>query len=113
MVGIAGGAYGVGGGAIISPFLLSIYGLPVYMIAGATLMGTFLTSVFGVFYYSILGYPPNWQIGASIGVGGFFGMYTGARLQKYMPEKAIRYGLTAIVFGVSVKYIFEGLLLFR
>jgi len=71
-------------------------------------MGTFLTSVFGVFYYSILGYPPDWQIGISIGIGGLFGMYAGARLQKYMPEKVIRYGLAAIVLVISLRYIFEG-----
>ena len=33
-IGLAGGIYGIGGGAILSPFLVSIFGLPVHAIAG-------------------------------------------------------------------------------
>ena len=47
-VGLVGGIYGIGGGAIMAPILVSHVGLPVHTIAGATLMGTFLTSVVGV-----------------------------------------------------------------
>jgi uncharacterized membrane protein YfcA len=45
VVGIIGGAYGIGGGAIIAPFCVAFFRLPIYSIAGATLMGTFITSV--------------------------------------------------------------------
>jgi uncharacterized membrane protein YfcA len=45
IVGIIGGTYGIGGGAIIAPFLVAIFGLPIYTIAGAALLGTLLTSV--------------------------------------------------------------------
>jgi len=38
-IGAIGGTYGVGGGAIISPFLVSLFHLPVHSIAGATLSG--------------------------------------------------------------------------
>ncbi|MCK5205269.1 MAG: sulfite exporter TauE/SafE family protein, partial [Desulfobacterales bacterium] len=44
IVGIVGGTYGIGGGAIIAPFLVAFFGLPIYTIAGATLMATFVTS---------------------------------------------------------------------
>ena len=53
-VGAAGGAYGIGGGSIMAPLLVSVYGLPVHTTGGATLMGTFLTSVAGVIFYSVL-----------------------------------------------------------
>jgi uncharacterized membrane protein YfcA len=51
VVGVVGGVYGIGGGSIIAPFFVSIYGLPVYTVAGAALMGTFVTSVAGVAFY--------------------------------------------------------------
>ena len=35
VVGIIGGAYGIGGGAVISLFLVAVFGLPVHIIAGA------------------------------------------------------------------------------
>jgi acyl-CoA synthetase (NDP forming) len=39
VVGLIGGTYGIGGGAIIAPFVAAIFGLPIYTIAGAALMG--------------------------------------------------------------------------
>ena len=60
VVGIVGGIYGIGGGAIIAPFFIAIYGLPVYTVAGAALMGTFVTSVAGVaFYQAIAPFYPD------------------------------------------------------
>ena len=54
VVGVIGGIYGVGGGAFIAPFLVSVFGLPVYTIAGAALAGTFLTSIVGVLFYMLI-----------------------------------------------------------
>jgi len=53
-VGVIGGVYGIGGGAIIAPFLIAVLGLPVYAVAGAALFGTFFSSVAGVIIYSYL-----------------------------------------------------------
>ncbi|MDA3834135.1 MAG: sulfite exporter TauE/SafE family protein, partial [Spirochaetales bacterium] len=92
LVGIIGGVYGIGGGAIIAPFLITFFRLPVYIIAGATLMGTFITSVAGVLFYQFLAqfYPelsvsPDYALGLLFGLGGFAGMYLGAKCQKYIP----------------------------
>jgi uncharacterized protein len=43
VVGVIGGIYSIGGGSIIAPFLVTVFGLPVYTVAGATLIGTFVT----------------------------------------------------------------------
>jgi len=107
IVGIIGGAYGIGGGAIIAPFIVAVFGLPTYTIAGATLMGTFLTSIVGVIYYTHLGFPPNWTLGILLGIGGIFGMYFGARFQKYMPEKGIRVLLGLLIVSLSLRYILQ------
>ncbi|MFH2218973.1 MAG: sulfite exporter TauE/SafE family protein [Pseudomonadota bacterium] len=111
-VGIAGGIYGIGGGAIVAPFFVAVIGLPVYAVAGAALMGTFITSVAGVVFYHALAnfYPtvsvaPDWRLGALFGVGGFLGMYLGARTQKYVPQRFIKGMLCACVMFVAGKYI--------
>ena len=60
VVGIIGGIYGIGGGAIIAPFFVVIFGLPVYTVAGAALMGTFITSIAGVsFFHAIAAFVPE------------------------------------------------------
>ena len=112
LVGIIGGIYGIGGGSIVAPFFVTIVGLPVYAVAGAALMGTFITSIAGVAFYQYLSMvyanmtvQPDWLLGALFGFGGFFGMYLGARTQKYVPARIIKSILCLCVLFVAVRYI--------
>jgi uncharacterized membrane protein YfcA len=114
VVGIIGGIYGIGGGAIIAPFFVSFYGLPIYTIAGATLMGTFVTSVTGVCFYQgmapffpSMSIAPDWGLGLLFGMGGIAGVYLGARCQKYMPENGLKWMLCLVLLGTAAKYIVE------
>jgi uncharacterized membrane protein YfcA len=112
-VGLISGTYGIGGGAIIAPFLAAIFELPIYTIAGATLLSTFITSIAGVFFYSVIApfYPnigpvaPDWALGALFGLGGFCGMYIGARIQKFFSGQVIRIGLGVVISGLAIRYI--------
>jgi uncharacterized membrane protein YfcA len=115
-VGMVGGVYGIGGGAIIAPFFVAIYGLPVHTVAGATLMGTFVTSVAGVIFYQILAWlpayahlavAPDWLLGALFGLGGVCGMYLGARCQKFVPAVWIKLGLALLLLYVAVRYLYN------
>ncbi len=111
IVGIIGGTYGIGGGAIIAPFCVAVFHLPVYTVAGAALMGTFLTSIAGVTFYSImpnntgLSTSPDWLLGFLFGAGGFLGMYLGARFQKFVPQKLIKLMLGIIIIFLAIRYI--------
>ncbi|WP_300669969.1 sulfite exporter TauE/SafE family protein [Desulfoluna sp.] len=114
IVGIIGGIYGIGGGAIIAPFFVSFYGLPIYTIAGATLMGTFVTSVTGVFFYQgmapffpAMSVAPDWTLGLLFGIGGIAGIYLGARCQKFVPERFLKWMLCLVLLGTAGKYIVE------
>ena len=115
-VGVVGGVYGIGGGAIIAPFFVAIYGLPVHTVAGATLMGTFVTSVVGVLFYQALAWvpayahlsvAPDWLLGALFGLGGVCGMYLGARTQKHVPAIWIKLGLAGVLLYVATNYIYR------
>ena len=114
IVGIVGGTYGIGGGAIIAPFFVSWFRLPIHTISGATLMGTFLTSVAGVAFYMLIApfFPgqsvtPDWTLGLLFGVGGMAGMYCGARCQKLVPAKPIKWMLGAVIVGTALKYVMD------
>ena len=63
-------------------------------------MGTFVTSIAGVVFYHLIAlfYPdlsvaPDWLLGILFGTGGMAGMYLGARCQKYVPAKVIKWML--------------------
>jgi uncharacterized protein len=105
---------GIGGGSIIAPFLITFFELPVYTVAGAALMGTFVTSVAGVAFYQgiALYYPnmsvaPDWFLGLLFGVGGMAGMYLGARCQKFVPAKLIKWMLAAVIVFTALKYVID------
>lgn len=112
IVGVVGGIYGIGGGAIIAPFFVAFFNLPVYTVAGAALMGTFVTSVAGVAFYQLMApfYPhmsiaPDWLLGILFGLGGMVGMYLGARCQKFVPARAIKWMLAGIILLTAGKYV--------
>lgn len=113
-VGLIGGVYGIGGGAILSPFLVSMLGLPVHTVAGATLFATCITSVAGVAFYMGMApfFPhmaiaPDWRMALLLSAGGFVGMYLGARCQKHMPAAFIRGVLLCVLSGTGLWYTIE------
>jgi hypothetical protein len=112
VVGIIGGIYGIGGGAIIAPFCVTVFRLPVYTVSGAALMGTFITSIAGIFIYTFMPmggivYPPDWGLGILFGLGGLAGMYLGAKCQRYFSERFIKTMLGALILFVSIDYIYQ------
>lgn len=111
VVGVIGGAYGIGGGAIIAPFCIAFFRLPVYTIAGATLTATFVTSTAGALFFTLMpavkGVPshPDWPLGILFGLGGFLGMYAGARMQKFFPQRVIKAVVGSVILFVAAAYI--------
>jgi uncharacterized membrane protein YfcA len=114
LVGIVGGTYGIGGGAIVGPLLVTLFRLPVHTIAGAVLTSTFVTSIAGVIFYRLaavhyaeagLAIAPDWLLGVLFGVGGLVGTYVGARCQKYVSASAIKLILAAVLLIVALRYI--------
>jgi uncharacterized membrane protein YfcA len=88
-------------------------GFSAFEVAPATLAATFLTSLGGIATYQVLQathggtIAPDWALGAFLGVGGFAGSYLGARLQRHMPELALRRLLFVIACTVAARYIEE------
>ncbi|HHI02279.1 MAG TPA: sulfite exporter TauE/SafE family protein [candidate division Zixibacteria bacterium] len=114
IVGIIGGTYGIGGGAIIAPFLVAVCGLPVFAVAGPALTATFVCSIAGVVFYTLIApyfadtglvITPDWLLGFMFGLGGLAGIYAGARLQKYIPARLIKIILVVCILFVAGKYI--------
>lgn len=110
-VGVIGGVYGIGGGAIIAPFCVAIFRLPIAAVAGAALFATLGTSIFGVAIYALLPAPagisthPDWALGLLFGAGGAGGMYLGARVQKHVPQRVLKAGLALVLAGVASGYV--------
>jgi uncharacterized membrane protein YfcA len=111
-VGVLGGAFGIGGGAIIAPLLVSWLRLPVHSVAGAALGATGLTSAAAVGSYQAIALldrgaevAPDWTLGVLFGLGGMAGTYLGARWQRRVPARAIEWMLGLILVTVGIRYV--------
>ncbi|MBZ4660498.1 MAG: hypothetical protein JG766_2421 [Desulfacinum sp.] len=111
-VGVIGGAYGIGGGALMAPFIISVLNLPPYVVSGATLFSTWCTSVVAALFYAFgptfgtqANAAPDWLLGSLFGVGGLLGIYLGARLQQHVPTVVIKGILAAAVLFVAYRYL--------
>jgi len=110
-VGIIGTAYGIGGGAILAPFCISVFELPVYVVSGAILFSTWVNSIIAAIVYAILSHKtginasPDWQLGALFGVGGIIGIYMGSSIQKWIPDRIIKVILGIALIFISIRYL--------
>jgi len=111
VIGVIGGAYGIGGGSIMAPVLVAVFCLPVHRVAGAALFGTLVTSVAGVAMYQFLPAPPSvetrpdWALGLLFGLGGAAGMYVGARTQLYVSPHRLEVGLAVAMTLLAGIYV--------
>jgi hypothetical protein len=111
VVGVVGGVYGIGGAALIAPFLVGVLGFRLRSVVGATLLATFLTSAAGVVTFELLsraGSPhvaADWTFGIAAGLGGLLGSYAGARLHQYLPERLMKTVLAVLVIGLAIHYL--------
>ena len=113
-VGCVGGIYGIGGGSILAPVLIGT-GRPPREVAPAALASTFVTSVAGVITFLLLSLhqhgpvAPDWPTGIALGIGGMAGAYTGARIQRYLPDTVIRRVMGILVVAIGARYLWSGL----
>jgi uncharacterized membrane protein YfcA len=109
-VGVVGGIYGIGGGSILGPILVS-RGLPVVTVAPAALASTFLTSLTGAGVFAVLDLTgggdiaPDWPVGLLCGLGGLVGGYVGAVLQPLLPERRLRQLLGTCAIAIATLYV--------
>jgi len=109
--GVVGGIYGIGGGALVAPFLIWLFRLPVYAIAGAALGATFLSSAAGVMLYWALPAPegmttaPDWRLGLLLGLGGLAGTYLGASLQRHVPQRFLKALLSVVSLLAGLRFL--------
>lgn len=115
VVGVIGGAYGIGGGAIMAPFCISVLPLPVHVVSGAALFSTWVTSIAGALCYALApsgeaaGARPDWLLGALFGLGGMAGIYVGAVLQRYVPSLVIRTVVGLTLVFIAIRYVWPAI----
>ena len=98
-VGVSSGLFGIGGGIIILPALVYLFGYYTRIAAGTSLLAVVLPAVVGVISYAIEG-NVNLLMALLLAAGSIFGAPIGSWLLTVLPQRAVRWGF--IVFMLAV-----------
>ena len=111
-VGIVASALGVGGGFMLVPIMVSLYGLPMYVLVAGSIPFVIVLSVTGLIAYTVtlpmltgVSTPPDWSFGLFVASGAILGAWLGSKTQKFIPEKYLKIMLGTITGMVGALYV--------
>lgn len=106
VVGTASGLLGVGGGFIMTPSLIYLFGIPTTIAIGTSLFQIIFTSGYGAFTHFFKG-NVDFLLAASILAGSLAGSQVGAILCRKIESCSTRYYFSFVVFAAIVVIILK------
>ena len=100
-VGVLTGFFGVGGGFLIVPLLVLVFGVPIQPAVGTSLLVIALSSAVGLVSHLATG-GLDWQVAAAFTAGGIAGALAGSRLSLRLPARRLNEGFALLVAAVAV-----------
>lgn len=108
-VGVAGGLFGVGGGVLLVPMLVVLFGFEQHIAQGTSLVAMVPpTGLLAFVNYAYAG-NVNWIVGLWIMPGVFFGALAGTRLAQKLSSRGLRRVVAVLVFAIGVWEASSGL----
>jgi uncharacterized membrane protein YfcA len=112
IVGVVSSALGVGGGFMLVPILVALFGLPMYVLVAATIPFVIVLSLTGLFSYAVI-VPwltgamatPDWSFGLFVACGAIFGAWLASKTQRFIPEKLLKPMLGVVTAIVGILYM--------
>jgi uncharacterized membrane protein YfcA len=112
VVGVVSSALGVGGGFMLVPIMVSLFGLPLYVLVAATIPFVITLSLTGLFSYAVIvpwltgsKAAPDWSFGLFVACGAILGAWLAAKTQRFVPEKFLKPMLGAVTGLVGILYM--------
>jgi uncharacterized membrane protein YfcA len=102
--GFVSGFFGIGGGLIVVPVLMSIVGLPIHLAVATSMLIMIFTSISGVATHVMLGHVLL-EYAAPLVVGIVVGAQVGARTAKRLRSASLERIFAVVVFVIGVVLI--------
>ncbi|QER42599.1 sulfite exporter TauE/SafE family protein [Thermodesulfobacterium sp. TA1] len=92
---------GAGGGFILNPLLILIYGLPHGVVAGSVMPTVLFSQASGIYNYSKIGFI-NWKLGIGVGIFMLLGGFIGPLLNQFvtLDEYKFIFGIILLILAV-------------
>jgi uncharacterized membrane protein YfcA len=101
-VGVLGGLFGAGGGTLLVPMLVLLFGFEQHRAQGTSLVAMVPpTGLLAFLNYAKAG-EVDWTVGLLIMPGVFFGAMAGSRLAQHLSSGRLRRVVAVVVFAMGV-----------
>lgn len=107
-VGILSGLFGIGGGAIMVPAMIMLFGFPVHIATATSMFMILFVSVISGGTHIILGHIA-WEYVLFFIVGAWIGGKLGVAVNQMLPGKTLEWILRILLIMIGLRMIFQGL----
>lgn len=106
-VGIAviSSALGVGGGFLLVPFMVTLLGLPMFIVAGTAALAVAVSSVTSIANYTRLGIELDIPLLLLLLTGTVVGAWIGPRLSRHLHERWLQRILSLVLLLIGLRYL--------
>ncbi len=104
-IGVLAGLLGVGGGALLVPLMVLGFGSSTKTASSNSLAVIFSVGVVGSVAYAVTGYGYLLKSLPPLIVGALVGAWVGVRVRDSIPEKAVRWGFSALMVVVAFRIL--------
>lgn len=106
VAGLFSAVFGVGGGIIVVPLLISLLAFDSKIATATSLAGIIITATAGTITQGALG-NVDWGVALLVGIPAMVGVTFGVALKQRLSSTAVTYGFAALLVAVAVLLVFE------
>jgi uncharacterized protein len=101
-VGVTSGLFGIGGGALLVPLLVLLFGFEQHRAQGTSMIALVPPTGLLAFINYAHAHEVNWTVGLLIMPGVFFGAMAGTRLAQKLSTEGLRRVVAIVVFVIGL-----------
>ncbi|MCK5917858.1 MAG: sulfite exporter TauE/SafE family protein [Cocleimonas sp.] len=106
LIAVVASAFGVGGGFLLVPFMVSFLKMPMFIIPATAALVIFISGTISVANYLKMGAVIDWKILSFLIVGGVIGAIIGPKINRMMQDKWLKIFLATVLSLIGLKYTF-------
>ncbi len=106
VAGLFSAVFGVGGGIVVVPLLISLLAFDSKIATATSLAGIIITATAGTITQGALG-NVDWGVALLVGIPAMVGVTFGVALKQRLSSTAVTYGFAALLVAVAVLLVFE------
>ncbi len=108
LIGMASGLFGIGGGSMIVPAMIILFGFPPHVAVATSMFMVFLSSIINSASHIYLGHIPR-AYTIPVIPGAYIGAKIGAALNKKINSTTLVLLLRIILLLLGIRSVYEGL----